>query len=321
MEFDLIARIRARAASRADVVLGIGDDAAVLRPAAGSELVVSTDVLNAGVHFSVDDAPADIGWKALAVNLSDLAAMGAVPAWCTLALSLPEADTGWCDAMLDGFFELADAHGVALVGGDTTRGPLALGVTAIGQAAPGRLLRRDAARVGDEIWVSGTLGDAAAALALGQDGGSADSFLRGRLLRPIPRVALGAALAGLAHACIDLSDGLLADLGHVCAASGVAAELELQALPASSALRAAGDDAARWSWQVSGGDDYELCFTAAPEAGAGIVAAAKSAGVEVTRVGRIVAAQEQVSPVRLLRPDASEWHPPHRGYEHFAPLP
>src|SRR5690554_3673864 len=210
-----------------------------MQPAPGRRLVVTTDVLNAGVHFSVDDAPADIGWKALAVNLSDLAAMGAAPAWCTLTLSLPDADAGWCEVMLDGFFELADAHGVALVGGDTTRGPLALGVTAIGQAAPGRLLRRDAARVGDEIWVSGTLGDAAAALAQGQGGAEVDPFLRARLLRPTPRIVLGAALGGIARACIDLSDGLLSDLGHVCAAGGVAAEVSLDALPASPALRAA----------------------------------------------------------------------------------
>ncbi|MGO1542563.1 MAG: thiamine-phosphate kinase [Luteimonas sp.] len=318
-EFDLIQRIRARAGVRADVALGIGDDAAVMRPEPGRELVVTTDVLNVGVHFGADDAPADIGWKALAVNLSDLAAMGARPAWCTLSLALPEPDLRWCDAMLDGFFELADMHGVALVGGDTTRGPLSLGVTAIGQAAPDRLLRRDAARVGDEVWVSGTLGDAAAALALRQAGAVADAFLRARLHRPTPRIALGAALGGLAHACIDLSDGLLSDLGHVCAASGVGAEVSLDALPASPALRAAGDDAARWSWQVSGGDDYELCFTAAPEAGNDIAAAARSAGVEATRIGRIVAMEPESSPVHLLDAAGVEWQPPRRGYEHFVP--
>jgi len=318
VEFDLIARIRDRAKTRADVALGIGDDAAVLRPAAGRELVVTTDVLNQGVHFGTGDAPADVGWKALAVNLSDLAAMGAEPAWCTLSLALPEVDQAWCDAMLDGFFELADAHGVALVGGDTTRGPLSLGVTAIGQAAPERLLRRDAAREGDEVWVSGTLGDAAAALAQGQGGGEVDPFLRARLLRPTPRTALGAALGGIARACIDLSDGLLSDLGHVCAASGVAAEVSLDALPASPALRAAGDDAARWSWQVSGGDDYELCFTATPEAGNDIAAAAKSVGVEVTRIGRIVAASADAPQLCLLDAEGNAWQPPRPGYEHFA---
>ena len=319
MEFDLIARIRARAGSRADVALGIGDDAAVVRPEPGRELVITTDVLNVGVHFGEDDAPADIGWKALAVNLSDLAAMGAGPAWGTLSLALPEPDVQWCDAMLDGFFELADAHGVALVGGDTTRGPLSLGVTAIGQAAPDRLLRRDAARVGDEVWVSGTLGDAAAALALKQGGAEADPFLRARLFRPVPRVALGAALGGIARACIDLSDGLLSDLGHVCAASGVAAELRLGDLPASPALHAAApDDAARWSWQVSGGDDYELCFTAAPAARESVIAAAAAAGVPVTRIATIIAADERDPKVRLRNLHGRDWNPPRRGYEHFA---
>src|SRR5690606_36898134 len=164
------------------------------------------------------------------------------------------------------------------VGGDTTRGPLSLCVTAIGQAAPGRILRRDAARAGDEIWVSGTLGDAAAALALGLAGDHADPFLRDRLHRPTPRLALVAALGGLAHACIDISDGLLDDLGHICTVSGVSAQVQLEALPASPALSAAGADVAvRRKWQSAGGDDYELCFTAAPEAGAAIAGAAESA--------------------------------------------
>lgn len=319
MEFDLIARIRSRAKQRADVVIGIGDDAAVLRPAAGRELVVTTDVLNEGVHFLASDAPADIGWKALAVNLSDLAAMGAAPAWCTLSLALPDVDDAWCDAMLDGFFELADAHGVALVGGDTTRGPLALGVTAMGQAAPGRSLRRDAARPGDEVWVSGTLGDAAAALALGQGGGGVDAFLRSRLQRPTPRLALGAALGGLAHACIDLSDGLVSDLGHICAASGVAAEVRLEALPASPALRASGEDATRWSWQAAGGDDYELCFTAPAAAREAILAAAAGADVPVTWIGTIVAPTGGASKVRLIDPSGRPWQPSRTGYQHFAP--
>jgi thiamine-monophosphate kinase len=163
-EFDLIDRIRARVAQRGDVIVGIGDDAAVLQVPVGKQLVIATDTLNAGVHFPHDTAPADIGWKALAVNLSDLAAMGAQPAWCTLSLSLPAADAGWVDAFLDGFLELATHHGVALVGGDTTRGPLSIGVTVHGFVEPGRALIRHAAKVGDEVWVSGTLGDAAGAL-------------------------------------------------------------------------------------------------------------------------------------------------------------
>ena len=196
-EFDLIARIRARAGSRGDVVLGIGDDAALLQPPAGMQLVVAMDTLNSGVHFPPATAPADIGWKALAVNLSDLAAMGALPAWCTLSLSLPEASDAFVDGFLDGFLELARQHDVALVGGDTTRGPLSVCVTAHGLVEPGMALRRDGARVGDEIWVSGTLGDAAGALAQWQSAGDGDALLRARLDRPTPRVALGRALRGL----------------------------------------------------------------------------------------------------------------------------
>ncbi len=314
MEFDLIARIRTRARLRADVATGIGDDAAILRPAPGHELVVTTDVLNEGVHFRASYPPADIGWKALAVNLSDLAAMGAEPAWCTLSLTLPEPDAAWCDAMLDGFFELAEAHDVALVGGDTTRGPLALGVTAIGQVRPGQALRRDAARVGDDVWVSGTLGDAAAALALEQGAREPGPFLRSRLHRPTPRVALGSALHGIAHACIDLSDGLASDLGHVCEASGVGAEITVVSLPASPELRAAGpDDAIRWSWQASGGDDYELCFTAPPEARERVLGAAEATGATVTRIGTVT----QAPGVRFVDPSGRPWSPSRSGYQHF----
>ncbi|WP_147653472.1 thiamine-phosphate kinase [Vulcaniibacterium gelatinicum] len=323
-EFDLIARIRARAAARADVVLGIGDDAALLQVPAGHWLVVATDTLNAGVHFPHDAAPADIGWKALAVNLSDLAAMGAEPAWCTLSLSLPTGDAAWLDGFLDGFLALAAEQGVALVGGDTTHGPLSVCVTVHGFVAPERALRRDGARVGDEVWVSGTLGDAAAALRLLGIGTPADAapvraapaeraFLLARLHRPVPRLALGRALAGLAHACIDVSDGLLADLGHVCRASGVGAELMLAELPASPALRAACETGVRQALQATGGDDYELCFTAAPAQRAALEALAAATDTPLTRIGRIVAG----AGVRALAADGRPWQPPRRGYEHF----
>ncbi|RPE79538.1 thiamine-phosphate kinase [Vulcaniibacterium tengchongense] len=312
-EFDLIERIRRRAASRDDVLLGIGDDAALLRVPPERHLVVATDTLNAGVHFPGDSAPADIGWKALAVNLSDLAAMGAEPAWCTLSLSLPQADPAWLDGFLDGFLALAERHRVALVGGDTTRGPLSACVTVHGLAEAGRALRRDRARAGDDVWVSGTLGDAAAALAQWRQGGAADPVLRARLDRPTPRLALGRALAGLAHAAIDVSDGLLADLGHVCRASGVGAELDLDALPASPALRGAFAGDALRGLQASGGDDYELCFTAPSAAIDAVQRAAEASGTPVSWIGRIVAG----SGVAVFDAEGARWTPPRAGYEHF----
>ncbi|HTL15256.1 MAG TPA: thiamine-phosphate kinase [Thermomonas sp.] len=288
-EFDLIERIRARAGSRADVALGIGDDAALLAPPPGLQLALAMDTLNAGVHFPAGTAPADVGWKALAVNLSDLAAMGADPAWCTLSLSLPDDAPAFIDRFLDGFLALAAAHAVALVGGDTTRGPLSVCVAAHGFVEPAAALRRAGAGLGDDVWASGTLGDAAGALAQWQAGGDRDPRLRARLDRPQPRLALGQALRGVASACIDVSDGLLADLGHLCAASGVGAEVEIDALPASAALRAAFDGDARRALQAAGGDDYELCFTAPASARAAVLAAADSVATQVTRVGRIEA--------------------------------
>ena len=311
-EFDLIARIRARVATRADVVLGIGDDAALLAPPPGRQLVVTADTLNDGVHFPHGTSPADVGWKALAVNLSDLASMGAEPAWCTLSLSLPQSDPAWIEGFLDGFLDLAGQHGIALVGGDTTRGPLSIAVTAMGLVEPGRALRRDGARVGDEVWVTGTLGDAAGGLALLDR--EPVSALRARLDRPTPRVAAGRALAGIATACVDVSDGLLADLGHVCARSHVAAHLDVDALPASAALREAFGEADRIALQASGGDDYELCFTAPADAGADIGAVSAQLGLRFTRIGRIVAG-EGVHPVDAK---SQPWSSPRRGYDHFA---
>lgn len=311
-EFDLIARIRARAGTRDDIVLGIGDDAALLAPPPGRQLVVTADTLNAGVHFPAGTAPADIGWKALAVNLSDLASMGAEPAWCTLSLSLPQSDTVWIDGFLDGFLALAGEHGIVLVGGDTTRGPLSVSVTAMGFVDAGRALRRDGARVGDDVWITGTLGDAAGALALlERDPAHA---LRTRLDRPTPRVRAGLALVGLANACVDVSDGLLADLGHIASRSGVAAQVEVDALPVSEALRAAFDEATRTAMQASGGDDYELCFTAPGAARASIESLSSQLDLRITRIGRMVAGEG----VQALRADGRPWSSARRGYDHFA---
>ncbi len=312
-EFDLIARIRSRAGTRDDVMLGIGDDAAILRVPVGHDLVVSTDTLNAGVHFPDDTAPYDIGWKALAVNLSDLAAMGAEPAWCTLNLALPQSDGAWLDVFLDGFLALATEHCVALVGGDTTRGPLSMTITVHGFVRPDAALRRDRAKPGDDIWISGTLGDAAGALRQWRDGLPMDSQLRERLDRPTPRVGLGLALRGIASACIDVSDGLLADLGHVLDASGFGAQIEPATLPTSDALADAFDPSARRELQLGGGDDYELCFTASPTSAKDVLAAAIAAGVTATRIGRV----ETQSGLRLREADGSMHAPEPAGYEHF----
>jgi thiamine-monophosphate kinase len=240
--------------------------------------------------------------------------MAATPAWASLSLSLPHADGDWVEAFLDGFLALADAHGVALVGGDTTRGPLSVCVTVHGFVAEGQGLRRGGARAGDDVWVSGTLGDAAAALAQWRAGGAADPALRARLDRPTPRVALGRTLQGLATAAIDVSDGVLADLGHVCDASGVGAELALEALPASPALLDSFDVEARAGLQACGGDDYELCFTAAPADRDAVHAALRAVGLDATRIGRAVPG-EGVHPKHA---DGRPWHAPRPGHEHFA---
>ncbi len=331
-EFDLIGRIRARAGRRDDVVLGIGDDAAVLDLPHGRQLVIAMDTLNAGVHFPHDTAACDIGWKALAVNLSDLAAMGAQPAWCTLSLSLPDADAHWVDGFIDGFQALAGAHDVVLVGGDTTRGPLSVCVTVHGFIEPGGALQRNAARVGDDIWVSGTLGDAAGALSLlsqpsvatatdragvahaaGDSDRLAAAALRGRLDRPTPRLALGRALVGVARAAIDISDGLFADLGHVVRCSGVGACIEIDSLPASIALRQRFGRDERRAFQAGGGDDYEICFTAPADTSARVIAASQSAATPVTRIGRIVSEPG----VHAVEASGMAWQPARRGFEHF----
>ncbi len=307
-EFDLIESIRQRAATRPDVLLGIGDDAALLQPPPGQLLAVSTDVLNEDVHFRASDAPFDIGWKAMAVNLSDLAAMGAQPAWALLTLALPHADAAWLDRFLDGFLTLAGGFGVALVGGDTTRGALSVGVTVHGFVPPEMALRRDGARAGDDLWVTGTLGDAAAALA-----DPSRSDLLARLNRPTPRVASGLALRGLASACIDVSDGLFADLGHMLRASGVGARVELARLPTSPALARMCDGPDRWLFQCAGGDDYELCFTTPPGRREQVAAVLAQCATSLTRIGRI----EETIGLRAVAADGRPWQRRRSGYQHF----
>jgi len=322
MEFRLIERIRELTAQpRDDVRLGIGDDAAVLAVPSGQELAVAIDTLVDGVHFPRGTAPVDIGWKALAVNLSDLAAMGASPAWALLALTLPDADPVFVEGFAEGFARLAQPHRLALVGGDTTRGPLSISVAVHGFVPPGQALTRAGARVGDLVLVTGTLGDAAAGLhALQRPMREDDSraslrdFLIARLNRPTPRLAAGTALRGQATACIDISDGLLADLGHICSASGVGAEIDAALLPRSSALLDLYDEASALHFALSGGDDYELCFTVPPQRLAEVQANLSRLGCGVTKIGRIVDGDS----VRVRGTDNAWLATDHRGWEHFA---
>ena len=284
-EFDLIEFIRAQQQfARPDVVLGIGDDAALLKPPAGYTMVMCSDTLNEGVHFPQGTDPEAVGWKALAVNLSDLAAMGATPAWCLLNLCMPDPDARWLERFINGFFELAAAHDVVLVGGDTTRGPLSISVTACGFLPEGLALTRAGAQPGDDVWVSGTLGDAALALRrmLAREDLSAE--LLDALDRPEPRLALGTALRGFASSCIDLSDGLLQDIGHICAASGIAIQIDADVLPASAAFNACTEHGERLQLQSSG-DDYELCFSADPAYRSTLVSLAAQLALPLTRIG------------------------------------
>jgi thiamine-monophosphate kinase len=282
-EFELIERIRSRATPGSGVVVGIGDDAAVLNPTPDHELVATTDSLVLDRHFTADWPPADIGHLAAQANLSDLAAMGASPRWALLALTLERIETRWVDGFLDGFLSAADAVDMALVGGNLARGPLNIGVQLLGEVPAGAAVKRRGARAGDRIVVTGTLGDAAAALALG---GAATEALQARLRRPVARVRAGAALRDHAHAMLDLSDGLLADLAHLLEA-GRGAELDLDALPGSPALiEAVQEPAARWRFQTGGGSDYELLAAMPPEVD--LEALSRAAGVTLTPIGRIV---------------------------------
>lgn len=283
-------------AVRTDVALGIGDDAALLRPAPGCELVQSTDALVEDVHFLPGSAPRSLGHRALAVNLSDLAAMGATPAWALLSLTLPRLDESWLGEFARGLAHLAREHEVALVGGNLSRGPLTITVHLTGQVPQGTALRRSGARPGDELWVSGSLGDAAQGLVLRRAEGRAQAlppdadgdaaWLCARFEYPSPRVALGVGLRKLASACIDLSDGLLADLPRLAAASGCGAELDIESLPLSPALLAVSGDLA-WQQALAGGEDYELCFTARAERAPQLQELGAAVGVPLCRCGRV----------------------------------
>ena len=328
-EFDLIQRFfTEQTVRRSDVILGIGDDAALLSPPAGASLVVSTDTLIAGVHFPVDTDAYAVGYKTLAVNLSDMAAMGAEPAWISLAISLPEKDDVWLAAFSRGLFTLATESGVQLIGGDTTRGPLCMSVQIMGFVPEGQALRRSGAQVGDGVFVTGTIGDAGLGLlfkqglkqglkqelqeALQADIGDLSHRLIQRLEYPTPRVAAGLALRGLATSAIDVSDGLAADLGHVLAASAVGANIEIDRLPLSDAFRtvATPDD---WQRAVSAGDDYELCFTAPMAQEATILERLRAVDCPCVRIGEIT-----IQPgLRWYDAGHNEQPISHAGFDHF----
>jgi len=309
-EFELIARYFTRGTSHTK--LGVGDDGALIAPTPGQELVISTDLLVEGTHFLADTNAEALGWKTLAVNVSDLAAMGAKPRWATLAIAVPPTPTfSWLDDFSRGFFACADAFGIDLIGGDTTRGPRAFCVTILGEAPAGQALRRSGAQVGDSIWVSGQPGRAALGLA----------HLQGRtvlvepqlgeclaaLHRPQPRVALGLALRGIASTAIDVSDGLLADLGHILDQSARAARLQIPGLPA------AGIERDCW---LSGGDDYELLFTAPASRDNAIASLADTLQLPLTHIGQITSG----TPGELVLCDdgGAVITPKHRGFDHFA---
>ena len=316
-EFEIIARYfkRAYPESRGDLRLGIGDDAAIIRPAADAELLVSMDTLVAGAHFFADAPAEDVAHKALAVNLSDMAAMGARPRWLGLSLTLPGYDADWLSRFATAFHDLAGRYSLVLIGGDLSRGPLSVTVQIQGEAPRGRALRRAGARTGDHIYVTGELGAAAWALQCLREGRPEAATLaeHARLHRPEARVETGLALCAVAHSCIDISDGLLADLGHILAASGLGAELMLPAIPLSQSLKTQ-PRATALELALQGGDDYELCFTLPPDLPAPALAAL-ARDCPVHRIGRTTPLG---AGLKLLQADGRVYQPALAGgYRHF----
>ena len=314
-EFDFIKQyLVARQDNDAQVVLGIGDDAAIIRPQADSDIHISSDMLLGGRHFFTDVQPADLAHKVLAVNLSDMAAMGATPKWATLSVALPQLDEAWVKAFCDSLFALADAHGLQLIGGDTTRGDWVFNVTIMGQTPQGLGLRRDAAQVGDDVWVSGRLGLACAALFDHWNEVHLDddvfTMCEAARLRPQARVALGQALLTIAHAAQDVSDGFAQDLQHILTASHVGAVVNVDALPTLPELK----HFEQWQqWVCAGGDDYELVFTAPASARDAIVAAAQVTGTAVSMVGKVVAE----TGLRLIDAAGEDVGLTNTGFDHF----
>lgn len=317
-EFDLIARIEdairtATSGQSSPCVIGIGDDGAVLEVPADQQLVVTTDTLVAGVHFLPGTSAVAVGHKSLAVNLSDLAAMGAEPAWFFLALTLPSEERGWLDSFMQGIAKLAGRSGMTLAGGDVTMGPLSITITALGLLDTGRALTRSGGRPGDLVVLSGATGAAACALAALNAGKRPEPASRLALEFPEPRNRLGTLLPGLASSCIDVSDGLLADLGHILHASGCGAEIELERLPSADCLSGL-PDRDRWRLQLTGGDDYELCFTVAAEAAKLLPELAETTGVPLTVIGRLTGGNALL----CLQRNGEPFLPDKAGFEHFS---
>lgn len=311
-EFEIIARYFTRKPSH--TVLGVGDDGALIAPTPGRELVISTDLLVEGTHFLADAEPEALGWKCLAVNISDVAAMGGQPRWASLAAVLPEPAVDWIEAFSRGFFACADRYGIDLIGGDTTRGPRAFCVTILGEVDAGKALRRSGAKAGDSIWVSGWPGRAALGLAQLQGRTTLTEPLRAACLaalhRPQPRVALGLALCSIASAAIDVSDGLLADLGHILEQSALAARLQIPRLPTAGLER---------DCLLAGGDDYELLFTAPAAADDEVAALAARLDLPLTRIGEIVAGRPDA--LVLCDDGGKNITPARGGYDHFMSQP
>lgn len=313
-EFQTIRHFFTERTEDPDVKLGIGDDAAIVN--ASGPLAVATDTMVDGVHFPKGTAADIVGYRAAAINLSDMAAMGARPRWCTLALTIPDADEAWLEGFSTGFFTIARSHGMSLIGGDLTRGPLSVTLHVIGDFGGQAELTRSGGNVGDEIFVTGSLGDAAAGLALIEEGaadeGDDHRSLAERFHRPTPRVAAGRSLAQLATAAIDVSDGLLADLGHVCDASNCGAVIDVERLPLSAELLSLFPPQSAQAYALSGGDDYELCFTAPAAKARAIEGGLEVLGTSVHRIGELVAG----AGVECLR-GGIVFVPAYSGHKHF----
>lgn len=320
LEQEIIARYFSRHSTGADIEIGIGDDAAVVRPPDGSKLVMTVDTLNEGVHFPPDCRPEDLGHKALAVNLSDLAAMGATPLWATLSLSLPEIEDSWFAGFSQGLYSLADHHGMKVIGGDLVRGARSISMQATGYLKSGRAITRTGARPEDFLYVTGTLGDAALSLKLSQNPENPTvskqdlDHLSACLNRPQPRVDVGQEIVAFASAAIDLSDGLVLDVQRVLQGSGVGARIELEQLPLSEAVQRQWQEGEDWNLVLAGGDDYELVFTADPERSEEIDAISARTGCPITQIGEVTRGDT----LELFLAGRGFPLPDRPGFEHFA---